>query len=396
MADLKSTPRKNSHFFWKNDTVLYKSRVERIWCGTNFKVRSSTCVNMEKSTVKLLSFDGKEQNVTNWWVKFRAFARYQGFNEVISESRPVGLAEDEDDPMHEDSANYPDSVRLFKQNSLAVASLTSAFTNENHICMGFVQDSMTKSWPNGATWVILKRLLRRYKPNDLMTEIELNRILSELKLGADENPGNLFTQIAAIRTWYSKDIGEEKILPALMVALPKDYGTLTSMYGLNKSIGAADTLEDLEEALVALWRSMGGKASTAGKDLSAELGLAGLDGITCYFCKEKGHKANNCPKKSGGKTKAKFEGNCNLCGRKGHMKADCFEDEKNADKRPKNWKSKMANDGRSETQTALVDSMGVLNCNFIVLSAPVMRIWTYWLNPPAEFRVEMRIGMNLP
>ena len=139
--------------------------------------------------------------------------------------------------------------------------------------MGFVQDGMTKEWPNGAAWLILKRLVKRYKPNDLMTEVELNRKLSELKMRNNENPGNLFTQIAAIRTWYSKDITEKKILPALIMALPQQYKWLATQYGLLQSKGTASNLDDLEEALVAFWWSSYSSGARSGKD-DGEMGLA--------------------------------------------------------------------------------------------------------------------------
>ena len=45
----------------------------------------------------------------------------------------------------------------------------------------------------------------------------------------------------------------------------------------------------------------------------------------------------------GGKSRL-FKGTCNLCGKQDHKKADCWEDEKNKDKRPANWKSKLNND----------------------------------------------------
>ena len=187
----------------------------------------------------------------------------------------------------------------------------------------------------------------------MMTEVELNRKLSELKMKDNENPGNLFTQIAAIRTWYSKDIAEEKILPALIMALPQQYKWLATQYGLLQSKGSGSDLEELEEALVAFWRSSYSNGSTSGgKASDDEMGLTSFEG-TCYKCKEKGHKANTCPKNP---TKKKFQGKCNLCGKLGHKKVNCFEDDKNASKRPKNWKSAIVKD---EAGNVHVDGTGL-------------------------------------
>ena len=39
----------------------------------------------------------------------------------------------------------------------------------------------------------------------------------------------------------------------------------------------------------------------------------------------------------------KFKGNCDLCGKQGHKKKDCWKLEENKNKRPKRWKSCMNN-----------------------------------------------------
>jgi hypothetical protein len=67
---------------------------------------------------------------------------------------------------------------------------------------------------------------------------------------------------------------------------------------------------------------------------------------TCYNCQEKGHRANQCPKKDGpnngsrnasGNTRGKFKGECNNCGKIGHNKSDCWKLEKNKNKLPKDY-----------------------------------------------------------
>jgi hypothetical protein len=38
---------------------------------------------------------------------------------------------------------------------------------------------MANDLPSGAAWLIVDRLLKKYRPSDLMVEIELNRKLGE-------------------------------------------------------------------------------------------------------------------------------------------------------------------------------------------------------------------------
>jgi hypothetical protein len=69
-------------------------------------------------------------------------------------------------------------------------------------------------------------------------------------------------------------------------------------------------------------------------------------GGTCYNCQEKGHRANQCPKKDGpnngyhntsGNTQGKFKGECNNCDNIRHKKSDCWQLEENKNKRPKDY-----------------------------------------------------------
>jgi hypothetical protein len=77
---------------------------------------------------------------------------------------------------------------------------------------------------------------------------------------------------------------------------------------------------------------------------------------TCYNCQEKGHRANQCPKKDGpsygnrspsGNHTGKFEGECNNCGKIGHKKSECWQLEENKSKRPKNYRRGNAEHGNA-------------------------------------------------
>jgi hypothetical protein len=79
-------------------------------------------------------------------------------------------------------------------------------------------------------------------------------------------------------------------------------------------------------------------------------------GGTCYNCQEKGHRANQCPKKDGpnighhntsGNTRGKFKGECNNCGKIVHKKFDCWQLEENNNKRPKDYRRGNAEHGNA-------------------------------------------------
>jgi len=109
--------------------------------------------------------------------------------------------------------------------------------------------------------------------------------------------------------------------------------------------------------MTTVWRFSGGAISESGTEVS----LATFEGI-CHICKQRGHKAANCPKKRQGRGRGgrrgtkekieKFEGTCNLCGRYGHKDTDCWDRDENASKRPPGWKK------RSETGAGATDGAG--------------------------------------
>jgi len=243
-----------------------------------------------KASIKLPLFDGKDENFPNWWARFKEFGCVHGFSDVLTETKPKELELSENDVKHTDEKNHPEAVTMFKKNAVAVAQLTMCFTNENAECMAFVYKSMTQEWPNGCVWIIIQRLFKKYRPSDLMVEVELNAKLQNLKLKDNESPTVLFTQIAGIENWYLHDLGEARVLPALTNALPKEYRHIVADYGLLAA--SARDMDVLETRLVSLWRSFGGGQP---KDNGSEIVMAGV--IECYLCKAVGHKANHCPQK---------------------------------------------------------------------------------------------------
>jgi hypothetical protein len=97
--------------------------------------------------------------------------------------------------------------------------------------------------------------------------MELNRKLSEIKMKENDNPTILFMQIAEIRHWYPNELKEDKVLSALLAALPEKYKGEVTKYAFTKTSGGTSTLKDLERLLQALWRSYdqtnaGGKVGT--------------------------------------------------------------------------------------------------------------------------------------
>ena len=78
---------------------------------------------------------------------------------------------------------------------------------------------------------------------------------------------------------------------------------------------------------------------------------------TCYLCGLKGHIARNCP----GSDQAPDAMKCQLCHRYVHRTEYCWEDEKNASRRPERWRSILPNRKDKEEDPVLV-SYSLMSC----------------------------------
>ena len=208
----------------------------------------------------------------------------------------------------------------------------------------------TVAWPGGEAWKVKEALLKKYRPDDVLTVSELKKRLNNVSMKANQDPSDMFEELAAIEHAYSSTaatLGDQDLIGAVFAAAPEKYHTVL---GITADIkGEALEIEDFEKAMYNLWRQGGGKPSVENKD--NELVLGAFAG-TCYVCKNQGHKATDCPSKNkggggGGNNqgsnkrgggKKKFMGNCNNCGKFGHMKSNCLALEANKDKRPNGYR----------------------------------------------------------
>lgn len=250
--------------------------------------------------------------------------------------------------------------------------------------MGHVFKSMDATWPKGRAMYVIEEILKKYRPNDLMMELELNQKLSELMMKADESPTVIFTQLARIENWHPKDIPQEKVLPALMSALQKDsYKMILSGYIMAKSKNNInETLEDVEETLVMMWRSYGGKSDCLLCGMAADEVTLGSFEVECYKCRRRRHKANKCSDV----TITNFQGYFNLCGKKGHKKEQCWNDERNAEKRPAGLKNRTIS---TQSQTTARNDTSNSLMKFLMLAFEVER------QPTDSFEFSM-FGMGVP
>ena len=247
------------------------------------------------------------------------------------------MPSEEGDEIDETTAEGKKVAAAKKRNATAMACLTIAFTSEANMCL--VYEAVTSEWPSGLAHQVVSALFKKYQPQDTMTKVELRQQLNKISMKGTDDPMKLFEQISAIKNRYNtatKKIEEEDLIATVLEKAPKEYQALLTSEQLR--LGDSLALEDLRKAMTTHWRTVSDTTANVGTNVDGEISLSSFGGF-CFNCKEKGHKAHQCPKKNSGKPKPKkFKGKCNHCGKEGHKYADCWQREENKDKRPKNFK----------------------------------------------------------
>ena len=272
-----------------------------------------------------------------------AFATVHRFASAVSKEGP-----EEDLPESEGSAipagNSGAAARAaLHRNSVAFASLSLVLNSEQMVRL--LINGQSEDWPSGLAWRVVEALHRQFKPDDIVSKIELRRMLNQISMTKKEDPSTLFEQLSKIENQFNTAIGKEDAIAIILDAAPAEYQSVLNAE--QRAKGSNITLQDLADAMDQQWRSMYGKHTT--RDLQGddgnEIALGAINTFRgkCHNCGEEGHKAQECtkPKKTAGKgfkDKTNKRKRCNHCGKTGHTENNCWNKPENASKRPKWYK----------------------------------------------------------
>ena len=185
---------------------------------------------MEESgskTIKLPLFDGTKKAFQMWWTQFFMYATFYQFAKALKDEKDDDLPDKEDEELDESTAEGKKAVAARKRNHTAMAAFTMAFTKET--TMGMVYKSMTKEWPGGLAHVVVKALFKKFKPENVMTRVQLRQALNKISMKANEDPCTLFEQISTIENWYNNEtckVDQDDLIATVIDAAPKEYSSV--------------------------------------------------------------------------------------------------------------------------------------------------------------------------
>ena len=204
---------------------------------------------------------------------------------------------------------------------------------------------------------MVTQLLRKFKPEDTMTRVELHQEMNQISMKKGQEPAVLFEQISTVENRYNSvgQVSENDLIVVILDAAPAEYQAVLKSEQRFKGEHQLRK-EDLVDAMTQHWLQMN-RRKKPNNEADNELNLSA---IVCYECNEEGHKANKCPNRAnrggrgggrggdhgagcGGRGRGgqggRFQGNCNHCdGKAGHKATQCWDKEENAAQRPINYR----------------------------------------------------------
>lgn len=224
----------------------------------------------QKVTVNIPKFNGATKDFQMWWTRFMSYATVYRFVSCLKDAKendmPATNADFEAMPVtsSDEIKAQKAADNAVKRNNLAMATFTMAFTTE--ALMNVVYKAQSDDWPQGLAHLVVKALLDKYRPRDLITRVELRQQMNAISMKKDDDPTTLFEQIAAVENQYTalaRQLGsgtkkitldEEDIMGAIIDKAPKEYQSVLTSTVIDK--GSSLKREDLEKAMTGYYRTM--------------------------------------------------------------------------------------------------------------------------------------------
>jgi hypothetical protein len=178
----------------------------------------------EKVKIPLPVFNGDRNSFATWLIGIHAFAVSYGFATALKEET-ANLPEREDSEPSLTTAAGRAQVKDREKNSLAMSYLVHALKGET--LLRFIIGCQTEEWPGGRAWVLMKKLRRKYAPEDLTAVAEFKLALKQVKFGKPtDDSDKMFDQLAKIQNKFTMakvKIDWNDVVATVIGVMPEKY-----------------------------------------------------------------------------------------------------------------------------------------------------------------------------
>jgi hypothetical protein len=107
------------------------------------------------------------------------------------------------DKLDASDVNNKSAIEAMARNEKALSDLAVAFTTSK--AMVHFHKAASTEWPDGLACNVVKSLLWKYQPQDIISAIEYENALGSFKLKKGQDPTELFDHITEVNTQYGID-----------------------------------------------------------------------------------------------------------------------------------------------------------------------------------------------
>jgi predicted Zn-ribbon and HTH transcriptional regulator len=247
---------------------------------------------------KIPTFDGDAKYFASWWKKFLAYATMNKFKDILKETRDPNLPRKE--VSNEDYDLLTKEQRqAIKKNEIAMASFSMAFITDK--AMNIVFLASTEGWEEGEAHLVVKELMKRYRPIDTVSRVEMRQQLAKIQFKKGMDPALIFEQLTSIQNQYlgpGKRLDKDELIALILDIATDEYkATLTVE---RKMKGEKLTVEDLELAMTEEYRQ---NSRNKMNTFTSKGEMLLMNQGVCYNCGKPGHRANECKSQKLNKSK---------------------------------------------------------------------------------------------
>ena len=147
----------------------------------------------------------------------------------------------------------------------AGAARAVAFTNLSLVMnskqlVKLLVGGQTTDWTSGLARKVVKALVRRFKPNDFVSKIQLCQMLNQISMQKCEDAVALYEQLSKVSNQFNMVINNDDAIGVLMDAAPVEYQS--GLDAEQRSKGDSIMIQHLADSMDQQWRSLYGNISS--------------------------------------------------------------------------------------------------------------------------------------